>query len=151
MGAGTVPHLNITPHPSCDPACSCGCHKDDEATYRPVAGFCPACGSASLGIRVWPKDSDPSRVYCMSPQCPQPDAVKDLLSVARTEHTVQLTADGYTIKHPTLERIGDALFACSATAWMSQLIRETEPEPGWYRMDYEAGAWTLTPLDGAGS
>lgn len=115
-----------------------------------IVGLCPACGQSGLALDVV-QAGIPSRVVCETDGCPQPDAVHQLLAVSRTDHTVEITEDGYTLKHPTLERVTDQLFTCPATAWMSQLIRNTEPEPGWYRMTGGGHTWNLTPLDGAGS
>jgi uncharacterized protein DUF6085 len=118
---------------------------DEHASYSVVEGHCPACGMTSLGLT-----RRTSQVMCFDLRCPNPDAAHQLLAQNRTEHLVEITADGYTIKHPTLERIADALFDCPANAWMSQLIRNTEPTPGLYRMTGGGADWTLEGVtDGA--
>jgi len=108
---------------------------DDQATYRPVDGYCPACGGTSLG-----QTSRTPKIWCFNLECPQPDAVHQLLAQTREEHEVEFTADGWTIKHPTVERIGDALFACPASRFVADLDR---PEPGRYRLVRNMGDWSL--------
>jgi hypothetical protein len=106
-----------------------------------INGYCPACGQPELVMNY-----ATANLRCLGNGCPNPDAAHQLLAQNRTGHVVEITADGYTLRHPTLERIGDRLFECQATAWMSQLIRNTEPEPGVYRMTGGGENWVLTAV-----
>lgn len=111
---------------------------DERASYSVVEGHCPACGGESLGLT-----RRTGQVMCFDLRCPTPDATHQFLAQNRTGHVVEITADGYTLRHPTLERVDDQLFRCPANTWMSQLIRNTEPEPGLYRMTGGGDYWML--------
>jgi hypothetical protein len=134
------------PHPPCDPRCECGCHIHDEATYRAVAGVCPACGSQLLGISVWPKNLDSSRISCWNLACPDPQAVRKILSDTETDHVVRFGPKGWLIRHPLIERLNGGLEACEATVWMQGHIPPEADTPGRYRMKKTDQGWVFSTL-----
>jgi hypothetical protein len=85
-----------------------------------VKGYCPMCGRASL---VVPEEG--GDVVCMHTGCPAPDAVSKLLDDRETEHLVQVTFRGWTVRHPLKERIGDALMTCRLGAYLTNV---SQPE-----------------------
>lgn len=72
-----------------------------------VDGFCPmGCGrTLAVGGR--------GRVYCTNPECPDQDAVHELLGDAETQHIVTFQNDGILIRHPLRERVRDELENCT--------------------------------------
>lgn len=135
------------PHPPCDPVCSCGCHVHDWESYRSVAGVCPACGEQHLGIQVWPRDLDASRIHCWNLYCPDPTAAWKILNDTEQEHVVHfLGRRGWTIRHPLKERLADGLEACSATGWMQSHIPAEADTPGTYRMIEDETGWRFVAL-----
>lgn len=93
-----------------------------------VAGHCPACGHSGLFV------GEGGHVTCPNRPCPNPAAVDDLLDDRETEHIVTITAeDGWTIRHPLIERIGSALESCWLQALMLQMD-EPPAGPGRYRV-----------------
>lgn len=75
-----------------------------------INGYCPMCGKQHLYLQPG------GLIVCKSmgePECPNRVAVTALLSNGETEHIVDLTESGWTIKHPLRERIADDLFSCA--------------------------------------
>ncbi|MEU6674808.1 DUF6085 family protein [Streptomyces sp. NPDC046925] len=106
-----------------------------------VQGHCPACGRASLFL------GEGGYVTCSIRECPQPDAVSELLADRETEHIVQLAEEGWTVRHPLIERLDDALMGCQLNAYMSTFDRPDEL--GTFRAElgkYEAGLWNWEKL-----
>ena len=73
------------------------------------------------GVRVFADTVRPSSVagfleggklMCREPGCPAPDTAARLLTDREVYHRVDFAADGFTIRHPLHERIGDALMSC---------------------------------------
>jgi len=139
---------NRQPHPPCDVRCDCGCHANDEATYRPVDGICPACGKQYLGIAVWHRSEEASRVHCWNILCPDPKAVWKILNRPDTDHVAWFGQHGWTLQHPLKERVDDKLASCPATAWMQRHIPAEADRPGLYRMTEDGDGWCFAPLEG---
>ncbi|MGW6790010.1 DUF6085 family protein [Streptomyces chartreusis] len=103
-----------------------------------VQGHCPACGHQSLFV------ADEGHLTCSWVECPQPDAAHTILSDAETEHIVKLDTDGWTVRHPLRERIGDALMTCSLSRYLSEV--DQPEELGTFRArredDAEWGVWS---------
>lgn len=109
---------------------------------------CPACGQESLyrGFQ--------GRVSCATDDCPNPAAVHNLLNDPNlTAHLVAVTQEGrgfrWTLRHPLIERLGDALFACELAQYMgSQQASNPDLTPGVYRVDVSprGRVWHLTPV-----
>lgn len=72
-------------------------------------------------------------VTCRKLDCPQPDAVSQLLADAQTEHVVWLGENSFTVRHPLRERLGDQLLTCQLHA---DIAAEDGPPlpPGKYRV-----------------
>ncbi len=103
-----------------------------------VQGYCPACGLNSLFL------ASGGYVTCSRIDCPNPSVVSDILDDRETEHIVTLYTNGFTIRHPLRERLGDAMLDCKLH---EQLERRSGPPalPGQYRVymgdDFPAHAW----------
>lgn len=106
-----------------------------------VKGTCPACGNQTLRYAA-------SRlgVVCTTPGCPRPSAVNALLAIATPEHEVELRANGFSIKHPMIERIDDALFNCPLHAYLTEIVdgrqENGDLELGRYWVREVRGEWT---------
>lgn len=98
-----------------------------------VAGFCPACGAKSLCLSL-------GRLVCGRMDCPRPDAAAQLLADPETEHVVVLGAKEFTVRHPLIERIDDALLSCDLHRHIAALDGPPHP-PGRYRVRHDSGAW----------
>lgn len=61
---------------------------------------------------------------CMSPACPRPTAVHELLDDAETEHVVTLHDEHFTVMHPLRERLDTGLFACQMSPMVGDLGHE---------------------------
>lgn len=98
-----------------------------------VAGVCPACGSRSLFL------AEGGHVTCRIADCTNPCAVDELLADTETQHVVKFGPDGFTIRHPLIERIDDDLMRCDLHAYCESL---TGPPvvPGLYRV-YGPSGW----------
>ena len=110
-------------------------------TFR-VHGFCPACGHVALTVGI------DGHITCGHPDCPQPDAVSELLADKETGHVVWLADDDFTIRHPLRERLGDELLNCQLHA---DLTADGPPlPPGKYRVPvggttFRAYDWETLP------
>jgi uncharacterized protein DUF6085 len=115
-----------------------------------VAGCCPACGKAELAVQSY-TDEYPERclVRCQSPGCPRPMAASEILAETEIAHLLLADEEGWTLKHPLLERVEGRLFFCPVAA----LVRErgVPARPGVYRVPdaHLETLWTyLGPLEG---
>lgn len=105
---------------------------------------CPACGQRSLyrGFQ--------GRITCATADCPDAGAVHNLLNDPNlTAHLVSVTVHGWTIRHPLVERVGDALFTCDlGTHLNGQREANADLGPGVYRVDINprGRVWHLTPV-----
>ena len=73
---------------------------------RDVVGYCPmGCGQH---LHLMPG----GMIKCLAPGCPDPGSVTKILLDPETEHAVEVTDDGFMVKHPLRERVDD-LFACT--------------------------------------
>lgn len=99
-----------------------------------VAGVCPACGSRSLFL------ASGGHVTCRIVDCPNPSAVDELLTDTEIEHVVKFEPDGFTIRHPLIERIDNGLMRCELHAYCEAL---TGPpvQPGVYRAYGPRAGW----------
>lgn len=104
-----------------------------------VRGECPMGCGKTLHLA-----SDSGLIACISPACPRPLAVSDLLRDPLTDHKVEVDYDGFAIKHPLYERIEDKLFACDLQAWLSGLA-----EPPTVDGVYRVTRITETPAEGS--
>jgi|SRR5690349_4052702 len=81
-----------------------------------VLGYCPACGGHDT-LRLVPGQG---YVRCSADDCPDPDAVSDLLDPPEgmhiRDHLVKLTRDQVNVQHPMIERIEGELFGCAVAS-----------------------------------
>jgi hypothetical protein len=103
---------------------------------------CPACGRSTLYL------NGRGIIECIYGGCPRRTAVMDLLSDPQVDHVVEFTSDGWTLKHPLLERADDDLFRCEAGRHLTAQLSPEMP-PGRYLMAPEAdnGGWTYTQME----
>lgn len=92
-----------------------------------VKGYCPACGHQSLFVGAG------GHITCSSLECPNPSAVDTILEDRETHHVVTFTEDGWTVRHPLVERVGDELLDCWATKLL-QSLSGPPPMLGRYRL-----------------
>lgn len=109
-----------------------------------VRGFCPMGCGQTLVI------SETGFVSCSAEQCPRSTAVTELLADPEIEHTVTLTRNGFTVKHPLRERLDNALLKCLPSVKLAQAGRSPRP-PGDYRLtgyaaDKHPNDWTWEPI-----
>lgn len=97
------------------------------ADSRKVQGHCPACGWESLTLAA------EGHVTCGRLDCPRPDAASVLLGDSETQHVVVLGEDEFTIRHPLIERLDDALLDCQLHADLNALAGPPRL-PGRYRV-----------------
>ena len=80
-----------------------------------VVGFCPACGHESLHV------VDGKVVCARRIRCPRPDAAHVLLQDPEPGHLVEIKDDGFTVRHPLIERLDDAFMDCALHACLHAL------------------------------
>lgn len=91
-----------------------------------IQGHCPmGCGET---LEVPPN----GYIACSATNCPRPTAAHEILS-ERDEHIVEITDDGFTILHPSRERLDNGLFSCKLQSWMAELNGPPH-KPGRYRV-----------------
>jgi hypothetical protein len=105
-----------------------------------LQGYCPACGSRSL----WVMDG---RITCSRLECPRFTAVDELLADRETAHIVQFDADTFTVRHPLIERLDDALMRCKLHQYIAGLAGPPV-KPGRYRATTTPGGvgWRFEEL-----
>lgn len=106
-----------------------------------VCGFCPmGCGATLVLL------ADTSMLVCANVTCPRPGAAAVILADPQTEHVVEFTAQGFTIRHPLRERLDDALFDCNLTDEVAGV--NYPPTLGRYQARLSAAVgWVYERLD----
>lgn len=75
---------------------------------------------------------------CLAPHCPRPGAAGEILADRESEHVVNFTALGWTLRHPLKERLDDALMLCELNDYLGGY--DTAPVTlGRYRMTMTDG------------
>lgn len=115
---------------------------------RDILGvYCPACGEPKLHLM------QADVIHCLARGCPDPDAAQKVLSDPETGHVADVTEDGWTLKHPLRERLGDGLFACTAGEVMRRAEEDGAVLPGRWRLlpgtDGAAAAFQAITPEGA--
>ncbi|MFJ4828439.1 DUF6085 family protein [Streptomyces sp. NPDC088747] len=87
---------------------------------RDVQGHCPGCGGTSLYV------GSRGLLHCPLGGCPRSDAAHVILADGETEHVVKLNADGWIVRHPLRERIGDALMTCTLNTYLWEVDQPEE-------------------------
>lgn len=89
----------------------------------------------------------------LAPGCPDRGAVTGIISDPETGHVADVTEDGWTLKHPLRERLGDGLFACTAGEVMRRAEEDGALLPGRWRLlpgtDGAAAAFQAITPEGA--
>lgn len=93
-----------------------------------IEGFCPACGRASLAVRVFDIRTPTPRVNCEHPGCPAPDSAARILSDSEIHHIVRFDPDSETfnVKHPLRERVDGELPDCPIHSVIVDMDHPTE-------------------------
>lgn len=91
-----------------------------------VQGYCPMGCGQSLIV------SEGGYIVCGHLECPDPEAVTNILADRETEHLVTFSEHDFTIWHPLRERIGAALLRCELHARLQEM-GYPPVEPGTYR------------------
>jgi hypothetical protein len=88
---------------------------DEQVSSLILSGLtCPACGTGYLRVTA-------NRILCAYGDCPRPAAAAELLSEQQgTDHIVVLHPGSYSVKHPLIERLDDALLHC----WLGRQVDE---------------------------
>lgn len=108
---------------------------NDEVPFVNVQGHCPSCSRTTL--MVDPKGGD---VFCSYDRCERPDAASVLLYDGQeTGHVVTVTPDGWTAKHPLIERVDDALLRCKVGDYIQE--HRAWIDPGVYRITRLDDRW----------
>lgn len=116
---------------------------------EPLQGRCPACGAEELyrGFQ--------GRITCGNTLCENQSAIDTLLTDPELlGHLVEIIDQdgrrGWTLRHPLIERLHDALFGCDLAAWLVEDGPPFRLEPGVYRATAaEDGLWQYEPVDHA--
>lgn len=97
---------------------------------RDVQGYCPACGERTLHL------TSGGFIKCLNHDCTRRDAASLLLMDSEVEHLVDLTDEGFTVKHPLRERVEGDLFDCDIFAHVQADINNdwVSKGPGRYRV-----------------
>lgn len=104
-------------------------------TPRPrVQGHCPACGGESLFV------ASGGYITCSRSDCPDPTALADILEERETHHLVTFKADGWTCRHPLIERKGNQLVECEVNSLL-QTLMGPPPVLGTYRLRTDGPSW----------
>ena len=93
-----------------------------------IKGYCPmGCGPT---LRRRTADD---MIVCQHASCRRPTAVSEMISDREAEHVVQLTAEGFTVRHPLRERLDDDLVRCLLNEFLGALTAQPVPD-GRYRV-----------------
>jgi ribosomal protein S27AE len=78
---------------------------------------CPACGEESIVY----DEMNTHRLHCTNIHCPRMMAVQEILAEPqRTDHLVVINTDGYSVKHPLIERLDDKLPHCKLASYVAE-------------------------------
>ena len=107
-----------------------------------VRGTCPACGRPDLAV------TGAGYLVCCDQDCPRNTAAAELLMDPVVEHVIQLDRDGFTMRHPLIERLDDALLTCSIHAEIADRVSPPMPT-GRYLVTrpLERGPLVFVPYD----
>ncbi len=94
-----------------------------------VQGKCPACGCHTLFI------ASGGYITCSRYTCPNPTALADILDDVRTDHVVVIGEKSFTVRHPLIERVGNALEECPLHDSLSKRVGPP-PLPGVYAVTH---------------
>jgi hypothetical protein len=94
-----------------------------------VLGYCPSCGQDKLTVAA-----SGGAIVCHHFGCAEPTAVHDILRDREVQHIVTFTEDGWTLRHPLIERIDDRLVNCDVHEMLAELTQTDRLEPGRWRV-----------------
>jgi hypothetical protein len=102
-----------------------------------VAGYCPRCGQASLFL------GEGGHVTCGQPYCPAPGAASEILADRQTSHVMVSDGEGFTLRHPLRERLGDELLTCQVHA---ALVTGRQIPAGRYLVQAGDGSYRMVRM-----
>jgi hypothetical protein len=105
-----------------------------------VPGYCPACGNPTL------QTTTGNRITCIMMDCPRPDSAAEILDDGETAHIVVLEFGGFTIRHPLIERLDDALLSCALHSYLLGQGEAFGPS-GRYRVVAGGNDWIFTRIE----
>lgn len=105
-----------------------------------LEGFCPVCGNQTLYAEEMRMVN---RIICMGDDCPDPHCAQRVLQDAQTDHLVDFSGAGFTIRHPLRERIDDALMDCELHLALMGMPGPPEGRPGKFRVFMKDGRWEM--------
>jgi hypothetical protein len=73
-----------------------------------IRGYCPACGAAKLQAM-----SHVGIVHCTNPECPRLQAIHEILSTPVIDHLLVTHDRSWTLVHPLIERLDNAMLGCT--------------------------------------
>jgi len=114
----------------------------------PVKGRCPACGASELRYGFQ------GHIECQNMDCDNRYAVDILLSDPEiTEHLVKVVGQpgrlalSWTLRHPLIERLNDALFGCELGAILAEYGVPDKLTPGLYRAVDTTTGWEYSLVE----
>jgi hypothetical protein len=108
-------------------------------SHREVSGICPACGYPTLFL------GSGGHVTCSRLTCPRPTTADEILGERESGHLVDIDEFDYSMVHPLIERLDNALLDCDLAKYMRSL--DGPPvEPGRYRVTWAEDDWTWESL-----
>lgn len=109
-----------------------------------LEGFCPmGCGQT-----LYAEEGRASaRTICLGSDCPRPLAAQEILSDGETGHVVTFRGEGFTIRHPLRERLGDDLTNCLFHRFCESLPGPPDGRNGSYRVHPDKGGWTFEEIE----
>lgn len=109
-----------------------------------VEGKCPmGCGETLDFLRT--SSGMPGRIRCLSPSCPRPLAVHELLN-RDLNHRVEITERGFSVEHTLAERLQGTMLGCPLHQYL--LALDGPPvKPGRYYATQDGDEWKLEKVE----
>lgn len=109
-----------------------------------VQGFCPmGCGQVLYAEEM----STENKIICMGEDCPRPLAAQEILSDGETGHIVTFRGEGFTIRHPLRERLGNDLVDCLFHRFCSGLPGAPNGRDATYRARPDGSGWIFEVIE----
>lgn len=109
-----------------------------------IEGNCPM----GCGAHLYAEEGRSfNRIICMAQGCPRISAAQEILEDAESEHTVQFSGSGFTIRHPLRERLDDKLMTCDLHLVCTGFPGPPDGRGGTFRAFEENGRWILRRLE----
>lgn len=110
-------------------------HERTNGVGAPIVGYCPmGCGQSLVREAT-------GMIRCTNENCPKPAAAHRILGDEETEHVMEFTETGFTVRHPLRERLDGDLFLCPVHAMHAEMPKpEQIVEDGQYRVTERKGS-----------